>query len=68
VDQAQQLVDLARRSALEAERILDAATELDMGVVYLPGAVADPQHVRRGAAEGAGALESSALPRVPLLN
>ena len=54
VDQAQQLVDLARRPAFEPERIHDAAAELDMGVVGLAGAVADPDHVGGGAAPGAG--------------
>ena len=45
---------LRRRPALEAERIHDAAAELDMGVVGLAGAVADPDHVRGGRAPGAG--------------
>src|SRR6516225_5002358 len=54
VDQPQHLIDLARRSAFESQRIDDAAAELDMRVIGLSGAVADPQHVRRGAAEGAG--------------
>ena len=54
VDQPQQLVDLGRRPAFQAQRIHDAAAELDMGVVGLAGAVADPDHVRRGRAPGAG--------------
>src|SRR6516225_7361813 len=65
VDQSQHLVDLARRTAFQAERVADAAAELDMGVIGLPRAVADPQHVRRGAAEGARAR--GILPRHRLL-
>jgi hypothetical protein len=34
-----------RRAAFEADRVLDAAAEFDMGAVGLAGAVADPDHV-----------------------
>src|SRR5262249_37448946 len=44
----------ARRPALESQRIDDPAAELDMRVIRLPCAVADPQHVRRSTAERAG--------------
>ena len=54
VDQPQQLVRLWRRAAFEAERILDAAAELDMGVIGLAGAVADPDHVAGGRVPVAG--------------
>ena len=54
VDQPEQFVRLLRRAGLQAERILDAAAVLDMGVIRLPGAVADPQHVAGGAVPVAG--------------
>ena len=54
VDELQKLVRLLRRAGLQAERIFDAAAVLDMGVVELPGAVADPQHVARRAVPVAG--------------
>ncbi len=47
-DQAQQIVRLQAGAAFQADRILDAAHEFDMGAVELAGAVADPQHVRAG--------------------
>jgi hypothetical protein len=47
VDQAQEIVLRQARTALEAERILDATAELDMRAVQLPRAVADPEEVRR---------------------
>jgi hypothetical protein len=37
-----------RRAALQADRILDAAAELHMGMIGLTGAVADPQEVPGG--------------------
>ena len=37
-----------RRAAFQADRVLDAAAILDMGVVGLARAVADPDHVARG--------------------
>ena len=43
-----------RRAGLQSERILDAAAELDMRVIGLPGAVADPEHVAGGAIPVAG--------------
>ncbi len=46
VDQAQQFVRLHGRADLHANRVLDAAHELDMGVVQLARALADPQQVR----------------------
>src|SRR6185437_6149700 len=54
VDQAQQVVRLARRPALEPERILDAARVFDVRMIELTGAVADPQHVARGRVPVAG--------------
>ena len=48
VDQRQQIVRLHRRSAFDADRVLDPAHELDMGPVQLARALADPQHVGRG--------------------
>ncbi len=47
VDEAQQVAGIERRTAFEADRVLDAAQELDMRAVGLARAVADPQHVRR---------------------
>ena len=48
VDQLQQAVRRQRRTALQAERVLDAAAVLDMRVVGLAGTVADPDHVAGG--------------------
>jgi hypothetical protein len=42
VDQAQQVIGLHRRTALQAERILDAARVFDVRMIVLPRAVADP--------------------------
>ena len=39
---------------LAAERVADAAQELDVGAVELAGALADPQHVRRAVVPVAG--------------
>ncbi len=49
-----QLVAGHRRTAFQADRILHAAAELDMGVVGLAGAVADPDHVAGGGVPVAG--------------
>ena len=54
VDKADEFVGLERRAAFEADRVLDAAAEFDMGMVGLAGAVADPQHVARGCIPVAG--------------
>ena len=43
-----------RRADLAAERVADAAEELDVGAVELAGALADPQHVRRAVVPAAG--------------
>jgi hypothetical protein len=48
VEEPQQRVGLQRRSAFDAERILHAAHELDMRVVRLARAVANPDQVARG--------------------
>ena len=48
VDEPDEFVRLERRPAFEADRVLDTAAELDMGMIGLAGAVADPQHVARG--------------------
>ena len=40
-----QAIGIERRSALQADRILDAAAELDVGVIGLARPVADPDHV-----------------------
>ena len=53
-EQAQELVRLQRRAALDADRILDAAEELDVTVLELPRAIADPDHVARGGVPVAG--------------
>ena len=45
VDQLQQLVGLERRTALQPDRVLDAAEIFDMAVIELAGAIADPDHV-----------------------
>ena len=47
VEQAQQRVGLEARPAFHADRIADAAQELDMRATLEARAVADPQHVRR---------------------
>ena len=54
IDQPQQVVGLEARAAFETERITDAAQELDMRRSGEAGAVADPQHVRRGVVPVAG--------------
>ena len=43
-----------RRPDLAADRVADAAQELDVGAVELAGALADPQHVRRAVVPAAG--------------
>ena len=48
VDQVQQTVGGQRRSAFQADGVLDAAEELDMRTVRLSGPVADPDHMARG--------------------
>ncbi len=55
VDQPHQIVGLPGRAAFEAERVLDAAEELDMAVIELARAVADPDQMRRAVVELAGA-------------
>ena len=57
VDQLDQLSRLERRPALEADRIGDAAAELDAGVIEAACAIADPDHVRRGIEPVAGAKQ-----------
>ena len=47
VDQLQEVALGDRRPALQPDRVLHAAGELDVGAVQLPGAVADPDHVAR---------------------
>src|SRR5437588_3763904 len=54
VNEPHELVGLLRWSGLEAQGVLDAAAEFHMGVVGLPGAVADPHHVARAAIPVAG--------------
>src|ERR1700733_8757514 len=66
VDELEQLIRLLRRTSLQAERISDTAAEFNMGVVALPGAITDPQHVagravqipRRGIDAGEGLFEA----------
>ena len=48
VDQPDEVVRLQRRAAFQPDRVLDAAGELDMGVVGLARPVADPDHVAGG--------------------
>src|SRR5262249_61580174 len=43
-----------RGAALETKRIHDAPAKLDVRVIRLAGAVADPKHVGRGTTESAG--------------
>ena len=45
VHEAQQLIRLLGRAGLQPERILDAAAILDMGMIRLAGAIADPHHM-----------------------
>src|SRR5258705_3524310 len=47
VDQPQQFVRLERGTALQSDRILDAAEIFHMAVIELAGAVADPDHMTR---------------------
>ena len=54
VDQPQQLIRLLRRPGFQAERVLDAAAIFDMGMIELPRAVADPDHMAPGAVPVAG--------------
>ena len=54
VNQPQQLVDFARGATFETERIHDAPAKLDVRMIRLAGAVADPKHVGRSTTEGAG--------------
>src|SRR5690349_17198360 len=46
VDELEQVGGIEARSAFHADRVLDAAEELDVRAVRLPRAVADPEHVR----------------------
>ena len=64
VQQPQQRVGLQARPALHADGIADAAQIFDMGRPFEPGAVADPQHVRRRVIPFAG---NRILPRQRLL-
>src|SRR5205814_5736354 len=48
VDQTQQIVELERGSAFQADWIFDATEIFDMAMIGLAGAVADPDHVARG--------------------
>jgi hypothetical protein len=54
VDQLQQLVGLQRRTALQPDRVLDAAEIFDVAVIELAGAIADPDHVAGGRVPVAG--------------
>src|SRR6266851_155054 len=54
VDQPQQFVRLKRGTALQSDRILDAAEIFHMAVIELAGAVADPDHMTRGRVPVAG--------------
>ncbi|ENN89244.1 hypothetical protein RHSP_51838 [Rhizobium freirei PRF 81] len=54
IDQVDEVVRLQRRTALEADRVLDAAEIFDMRVICLARAVADPEHVARGRVPVAG--------------
>src|SRR5882672_9377038 len=47
VDQPQQFIRLERGTALQSDRILDAAEIFHMAVIELAGAVADPDHMAR---------------------
>src|SRR6267378_6326507 len=47
VDQPQQFVRLERGTALQSDRILDAAEIFHMAVIELAGAIADPDHMAR---------------------
>ena len=51
---ASDLVGVGRRADLAADRVADAAEELDVGAVELAGALADPEHVRRAVVPVAG--------------
>ena len=51
VDQSDQFIRIKRRTALHADRIANAAAELDVCVVRLPGPVANPHHVGRRVVE-----------------
>ena len=52
--QRQQLAGLDRRADLAADRVADAAQELDVGAVEVAGALADPQHVGGAVVPAAG--------------
>ena len=45
VDELEQLVGTEARPDLQSHRVLDAAQILDMSLIELPRAVADPKHV-----------------------
>ena len=52
--QLQHLVGVGVGPSLHADRVADAAEELDVGAVELAGALADPQHVGRAVVPVAG--------------
>ena len=54
LDQLEQAVDRGRGTAFQADRVPDAAEELDMGMIELARAVADPDHVAGGVVPLAG--------------
>ena len=54
VDQGQQLLRLDRRADLDADRVLHALHEVDVGAIELAGSLADPQQVGGGVVPIAG--------------
>ena len=54
VDQLKQAVRRQRRTAFQAERVLDAAAIFDMRVIGLAGAITDPDHMAGGRVPIAG--------------
>ena len=56
LDEAQQIVRLHRWAHLDANRVADAPRKLDVGVVQLPGSVANPDRVRGAVVPMARAL------------
>ena len=52
---ASSIVRRGRRAELDADRVADAAEELDVRAVEIPGALADPEQVRRGVVGQPGA-------------
>ena len=47
INEAQQLIGFHARTALDADRVFDALAEIDMGVIDLTRAVANPEHMGR---------------------